>query len=390
MIPILLLLDNDLSRDNRVLRELDVISKSNKFYAHLLCYGYPDKKYMFEAENVIVHRIHLPKKVTDALYILDRIIPAWTLLWSINIWRLLTKHNCKSIHAHDLYMVRPLYFLRRFGIKPNIVLDLHENYPATIQTYGWAKKGWRNIIFKPKRWEQLERKYLSIVNTCLVLSEFFRDQLVSRYTFLEKSQFVIYPNLPQLADYQLENTPIRVTSPVTFCYLGVLAERRGLYDIMEAFGQLFEDKKPIRLKLAGPIDGPDRASFQAFLKKYESFVDYDEWIDKQHMLDYFQSAHVLLSPLLVNDQHNSGIANKIFQYVLANRPLLVSNCIPQAEFVAHYKIGLVYGDATQPTLKKAVSYLASHYQNYCYENGREILEDYASKYPEASFLKAYE
>jgi glycosyltransferase involved in cell wall biosynthesis len=390
MKPVLMLLDNDLVRDNRVMRELDVISKANNIVLHLLCYGYSGKTYDFNAPNIIIHRIHLPKKILDALFIVDRLLPIWTLLWSFRIWRLLKNHNCEAVHAHDLYMIRPMYFLLKFGVKPRIVLDLHENYPATIQTYGWAKKGWRNFVFKPNRWEELERDYLSIPSYILVLSEYFRDQLLSRYNFLNQSQFIVYPNLPQIEKYQLEQKILSTKSPIIFCYLGVLAERRGLYDLMETFGLLFDERKPVRLKLAGPIDGPDKPAFQAFLNNFSENVDYDAWVDKKDMLSYLQSAHVLLSPLLVNDQHNSGIANKIFQYVLANRPLLVSNCIPQAKFVEHYKIGMVYQGDSKRSFFDAVTQMETDYEGFCYDNGLEILNDYASKYPEVSFLKAYE
>lgn len=51
---------------------------------------------------------------------------------------------------------------------------------------------------------------------------------------------------------------------------------------------------------------------------------------------------ILLSPLLKNEQHESGVANKIFQYMYARKPIIVSDCKPQKDLVESFNCGLSY------------------------------------------------
>ena len=40
--------------------------------------------------------------------------------------------------------------IQKSGVTIPLTLDLHENYPAAINSYQWATKGWRQYIVQPK------------------------------------------------------------------------------------------------------------------------------------------------------------------------------------------------------------------------------------------------
>ena len=60
-----------------------------------------------------------------------------------------------------------------------------------------------------------------------------------------------------------------------------------------------------------------------------------------------------LSPIIKNEQHESGVANKIFQYMLFEKPIIVSNCQPQVEIVKRHRCGLDFrsGDSNDLATK---------------------------------------
>lgn len=71
-------------------------------------------------------------------------------------------------------------------------------------------------------------------------------------------------------------------------------------------------------------------------------VIYIPWIELKYLVSYMHISDILLSPLLKNPQHESGVANKVFQYMFAAKPLIVSDCRPQKELVESFECGLSY------------------------------------------------
>jgi glycosyltransferase involved in cell wall biosynthesis len=66
------------------------------------------------------------------------------------------------------------------------------------------------------------------------------------------------------------------------------------------------------------------------------------------VVDFLRSADLGLLPFLHFPSHEMALANKMFEYVNAGLPVVVSDCRTQAEFVRSHRIGEVFraGDAT--------------------------------------------
>ena len=140
---------------------------------------------------------------------------------------------------------------------------------------------------------------------------------------------------------------------MTFFYFGVVAERRGIFDTLEVFERVLLNEQNVLLRIIGPVDNADKDRFHRFIAKdsLKNNIEYSEWIHIQDLLTELNRVDVCLAPFYVNKQHNSGVANKIFQYMYAEKPLIVSNCTPQAKLINDANCGLVY--------KSQEAYLAS-------------------------------
>ena len=229
-----------------------------------------------------------------------------------------------------------------------LILDLHENYPFTVTTYNWTKGILRSLISRPEQWKKKERKYLEFADRIIVLSPDFRDLLTSRYPELPASRFVVLPNVPDLSRISLKSnnvvkSPFRQDFPVIF-YYGVIAERRGVFDSLEVFKNLIKENYQANFLLIGPADKKDKPYFLKLINNelFAGKVHHIPWINSAELFDYLKISDICIAPFHKNPQHESGVANKIYEYMLGGKPIIASDCIPQQKLIEKHHCGLIF------------------------------------------------
>jgi len=229
-----------------------------------------------------------------------------------------------------------------------LILDLHENYPYAVSTYNWTKGFLRSLIAAPELWRKKELEYLDYADKIVVLSNNYSTQLLIKYPSLAEKQFCVFPNYPDLKQMnsfriQKEIIPFTKTSPIIF-YFGIIAERRGIFNALEAFRKVIKEANDATFLIIGPIDKVDKKRFDNILKAPDvsNKLIYIPWIDLSELPTYLEISDICIAPFLKNPQHESGIANKIFDYMLGKKPIIASDCIPQQELIERYNCGLVY------------------------------------------------
>lgn len=339
------IIDNELYSDARVINECKILTEAG-FNVFVLCFNYGKYERKEALYGFEVRRIKMNLKLRNILFAFNNSFEFYNIFWKYHIRRFIRENNIEVLHVHDLYLSKAAYYgTRKTDIK--FTLDLHENYPAAVKGYKWMYQFPLRFLIRPKKWERLEKKYLSYPNNIVVLSETFKTYLIGKYSFLKENQFIIYPNVPDLKEFQeykINPEIISKESDFLLFYFGVISERRGIYTVIDALGSLIKKYKNIKLLLIGPVDKIERAHFSSKINKPElkSNVIYYAWKDISLLPSYILASDICLSPIVKNDQHESGIANKVFQYMLFEKPLIVSNCRPQAEIVEGNNCGLVF------------------------------------------------
>ncbi len=74
---------------------------------------------------------------------------------------------------------------------------------------------------------------------------------------------------------------------------------------------------------------------------------YIPWIDLSELPAYLELSDICIAPFVKNPQHESGIANKIFDYMLGSKPLIVSDCKPQKDLVEKTNCGIVFSNCDE-------------------------------------------
>jgi glycosyltransferase involved in cell wall biosynthesis len=124
----------------------------------------------------------------------------------------------------------------------------------------------------------------------------------------------------------------------------VIAERRGVFDSLEVYENLLKENYQVNFLLIGPVDKKDKPRFLKLLNNelFAGKVCYIPWINASELFDYLNIIDICIAPFHKNPQHESGVANKIYEYMLGSKPIIASDCIPQQKLIEKHKCGLIF------------------------------------------------
>lgn len=348
---ICVIVDNEFNNDPRVRREVDVLVRAGHSI-YVLCYGFDNKIYD-DIENVTIVRIRISSKKRNLLFFLFNLISLYEKLWSKHIGILINQCNPDVLHVHDLYMSRAAFIgNKRAGKDIPITLDLHENYPYAIESYNWTKGLLRRTITQTWKWKSKEGEYLGYASKIIVLSSHYKTELLNKYDFLNKEKIFVYPNFPDIRrfqKFQIKSVDFINIYPPILLYFGGISERRGIFATLDILREVLEIGKSASLLCVGPVDKSDSRRFKKYLKDkvLENHVQHIPWIDISVLPSVMEASDIGVASFIKNPQHDSGVANKIYQYMFGKLPILASNCLPQKEVIVKYECGLVYENKQQ-------------------------------------------
>jgi len=340
-----LIVDNEYNNDPRVSNEAKALFKAG-FEVYVLCFNFGGYKSNEVLDGISVTRVKISKKLKNFLFGIVNSIPFYHYFWKREIVKFIEKENIDVIHVADMYMARS-GFLAKQKTNVKLVVDLKENYPAAVINYEWTKHFLKRIVARPLKWAKLEKTYLGYADYIVTMCDVLKERLLDRYTFLKSENVFVYMNVPDtdfLLSQPITGKKIIKNNSFIIVYFGGVAIRRGIMTAIEAVHKLRMQGEDIKLLLIGPIDKSDQNLFNSYLLNvlYQETIIYIPWIDLKEMPDYITQSDVGISPILKSEQHDTTIANKMFQYSLFGKPIIVSNCLPQARIIEQDKSGLVH------------------------------------------------
>ncbi len=387
--------DNEFDHDHRVQKEIRLLINEGHSIS-VLCFDFNKKPTYKTYKDIDVTRIKLPKKLKDLLVLLSTNFSFYRLLWQKSISKFIQSNNIEALHVHDLYMAKAA----RKGIeksKTNIplILDLHENYPAAINSYQWATKGWRKYIVQPQKWYRKEYEYLDYADTLITLSSYFKNELISRFSKLNSTPIYVHPNMPDFESFSAfekneYNVSFQSEHPTLF-YFGVVAKRRGIIDILPWLIELLENGKEFHILIIGPVDKADKTTFNSYISNaiLKEHLTYIAWEDVKFLPAYLQKIAIGLAPFQVNKQHDSGVANKLFQYMYGKIPILATKCKAQQDLIEASKCGLLY-ESKEDFFKQFSLLLENiNLRKNLGENGKSALLELYKNNADTQFLDIY-
>ncbi|MCL2063244.1 MAG: glycosyltransferase [Candidatus Cloacimonetes bacterium] len=377
-----IVVDNDFYNDIRVTNQAKILAE--KYNVFVLCFEFkttvsgridPSSTNL----DINVSKIKIHKKIKNILFGIQNTIPIYDYFWAYHIQKFVKKNSLISIHVHDLFLSKAGCIAKK-KTNAKMILDLHENYPVAVLNYKWTQHFLKQILAKPHLWAKKEEKLLSYPDLLIVLSEYYKKKLQDNYSFLFNQNIMVFPNVPDITtmnSYPIHKNIIDKKNKFIVFYFGIISTRRGIDLLINAIKSLLPKYPDIFLLLIGPVDKAETFLFTKYFQ--ETFIKHIDWIDISLFPSYMNISDICINPIIKDEQTESGIANKVIQYALFGKPIIVSDCKPQAEFVKENQCGLVFSAENDVDLVEKIEFLINN-PKLCRDFGENGLNAVKNKY----------
>ncbi len=342
-----MLLNAPYPADIRVKKETDALI-SNGFEIFLICLRQQNQSYSEKVEGINVNRIDAGKN--------NYILAFWDVIMSISFVhpkfrkaakKLIEEENIGVIHIHDLPLAGTALSLRA-KFKPKVVIDLHENYPEALKTwFKWKKNPIvriKNYFFlNPERWFRYEKKACLEADHIIAVVEEMKARLIEMYQIAEEKISVVTNTEDKSFVSQLIDTTVYETIPKGFIitYAGGIGPHRGVDTAIKGMSLL--SHLPIHLVIVGTGSPSVMNSLYAFVAQLKiNNVHFKGYQPFSKFYSYMHLANANVIPHQSNGHTDNTVPHKLFQGMMAAKPLIVSTCAPLKRFVEKYKCGVVF------------------------------------------------
>jgi len=272
---------------------------------------------------------------------------------SRTVWRVYRKAarlNADVYHIHDPELVPVGLLLRLTGKK--VIYDIHEYNADSVLTKHWIPTPLRRAVSRGVLF--LDRFAVSKMSGTIVVNEdmveLFRSRLRSPRSVVAVHN---YPELPQITqtDGHVDREPVAI-------YVGSLSKGRGLEVLLQA-GELLKRAYPeARLQVFGLLEFAGVRQDYASVDRWQTYgVEYRGVVDHREVSRWLRRASVGLIPWLATPNNVKGTPVKLFEYMLAGLPVVVSDFGVMGRIVRETGCGLLVAPGDPDALSNAIEAL---------------------------------
>jgi glycosyltransferase involved in cell wall biosynthesis len=354
-----MLLDHPFPPDPRVANEARALVKAGH-EVQILCLGYGSEQPAREEwQGVGIRRARIGRWFHRKASAVSLEVPAYRWFIRRALRRFVKELGPEVLHVHDLPMVSEgVCAARRAGIP--LVADLHENWPAALKNYGYARRFPGRILISPERWARHERGILPHAERIIVVIEEARERILAQG--IDPGRIVVVRNTVEVDDFRGfgidEGILERFRDRFVLSYLGGFERHRGIETAIEAMPAIAREIPSALLLLIGK--GSTESSLRALAERLgvADRVVFEGYQPFRTFPSYIAASVVCLIPHLKNDHTDTTIPHKLFHYMLLGRPVLTSDCRPLRRIVEETGCGIVYPSGDHAGLAAAVARMA--------------------------------
>ena len=332
---------NHFTNDNRVLKE-NISLKRNGFDVVVVALYKKGLNEFDEQDTIPIHRI---KSAFDywSRYKIVRLYQYMEFVYkSVKYYK-----NNDLFHCNDLHTLPIALIIKKiFNCNVKIVYDAHEYETETHNLKGFTKK----LI---KVFEKLAIYHVDKVITV-------SDSIANEYTRLygiKKPKIVL--NTPFFQKIQKQNLfreKFNIQQDqIIFLYQGGLMKGRGIEILLDTFKSLSLEKNNINYPVIVFLGyGPLASVIDEESKLYKN-IYLHEAVSPKNLLDYTSSADFGISTIEdICLSYRYCLPNKMFEYLMADIAVIVSNLPEMKKVVENNKVGIVIENNTIADLKKVI------------------------------------
>ena len=273
---------------------------------------------------------------------------------------------------------------RFFNKHIKVVCDAHEYETETNGLHGIQKK---LVRF-------LEKHLIHYADRVITVSDAIADEYAKLYGIEKPALVLNTPPYKEIDKKNLFREKLGIEENKTiFLYQGGLSSGRGIEILLETFKQLSENQKP-KTKNQPVIVfmgyGPLEETVQEASKRYEN-IYFHPAVSPEILLEYTGSADFGIST--IEDSclsYRYCLPNKMFEYLMAEIPVIVSNLYEMKRLVEKGEVGVVAKENSPQGLQEAIEDALELNKEQLKTNIQKLKTVYNWEVQEKVLLKTYE
>ncbi|MGD9991826.1 MAG: glycosyltransferase family 4 protein [Salinivirgaceae bacterium] len=367
---ILMVLERDFPPDLRVENEIKSLINAGHSVS-LACYGLKSGTSTFNWNGCVVFK----KKVRKFIYkssVGALKFPFYFNFWKSHLEAIINEIEPDAIHIHDLPLAKlGVYFKMKYHLK--FTLDLHENWPSYLEVSSHTNSFLGKILSNIKQWEEYELEQCKNADSIIVVVDEAKERLVKLGVFNKK--IFIVSNYPELSDFENIHTDCQKSENIVLFYAGGITEHRGLQFFINAIPYLLDKNRKIELRIFG--EGNYTSTLKGLVQQLNigNYVKFFGQVPYKTVLEQLIQADIALIPHTKNNHTDSTIPHKLFQYILAGKPVLVSNCSPIERIVNDISAGAVYRWNNPVEAAQKAEWIIENRMNFNEERLKQTIKD---------------
>ncbi len=348
-----MLLNAPYPADVRILKEAAALTSAGH-PVYLLCLRRKGEPAVEQSEHIHITRLNAGKTnfglaFWDAVMatsfehpVFKNKLPKW-----------ISEHHIDVLHVHDLPLAGTALSLKR-KLNIPVIADFHENYPDALQVwFEWKKNPLahlKNKLFmNPRRWKKHEERTVKEADYVIAVVDEMKDRIINDYR-VDPKKIVVVTNSEEKSflDQPVEPDVYKdYTGRFIITYTGGIGPHRGIDTAIEAM-QYLKDK-PVVLLVAGFGNHTVMNNLQRLADSLR-VSDQVYFLGRQPFSRFYSLMHfadVNLIPHKSTPHTDNTIPHKLFQGMMAGKPMLVSSSAPLKRIIEKTQAGLVFkaGDA---------------------------------------------
>jgi glycosyltransferase involved in cell wall biosynthesis len=292
-----------------------------------------------------------------------------------HVFRAALAERADVYHFHDPELMGVGLALRALGAR--VVFDVHEDIPQDIIDKPWIPLAFRAPVSFASEiaLRALQRGYSAIVAATPAIARRFanpRTIVVANY-----------PRIEELPRASAEQFADRARSVV---YLGAITQLRCIGEIMSAFSSP-QLASGIRLRLAGHFENDELERSVRAMPGWKN-VDFMGFCRRSEVGGVLGSVRAGLLLFRQAANHEEAMPTKLFEYLGAGLPVVISNTLQCCSIVRENDCGIVVDPADSDAISSAISRLVENpaVAQSMGNRGRRLVKEHFQWSSEASKL----
>lgn len=272
------------------------------------------------------------------------------------------------IHTQDVHLLgvaaRAKSRARGAGFETRLIYDAHEYIQGLAPP-------------RPVRaWSSLEAEYIRRADAVVTVAPAIAD-LLQRDFDLPRLPTVVR-NIPSVVPGGAKSLRREIGLPdsqLLLVYSGGLDATRGVHTLVAALAQIPE----AHLALVSRADTGYTRELQemAGIGGYEDRLHFAPFVEPQEVVGYLSSADIGVHTIVSGPvNHEVTLPNKVFEYMHARLPIVISDCKAMSEFVEEVGVGRAFRSEDVDSLVAVLRDVIAHRDTYetRYEDPSVLLE----------------